>query len=60
MIILCLKSSVQIHFRGETYHRSEFITCGFQADDLPVFSRHDGDSHNPCNTGPSVQNSGDQ
>ena len=30
-----------IHFRGETYHRSEFITCGFQADDLPIFSRID-------------------
>ena len=30
-----------IHVHGETYHPSEFVICGFQDDDLPLFARID-------------------
>ena len=30
-----------IKIRGETYHPSEFVLCGFQEDDLPIFGRID-------------------
>ena len=30
-----------IRIHGETYHPSEFVICGFQEDDLPIFGRID-------------------
>ena len=37
----CSHSPNWIKIYGETYHRSEFVICGFQEDDLPIFGRID-------------------